>query len=127
MAEDSVQAGLEDRLDIEQYSRAACLAAIRGEKVPHALGQPLHIFCIVRGIRYHPGFGHELRGVLPIFTRALNARSIMSNVIPNLESPDEVPYCIWHPVTASEETYRELARRYPHMAYQVGRACAVAG
>ncbi|PGG99354.1 hypothetical protein AJ79_08548 [Helicocarpus griseus UAMH5409] len=28
---------------------------------------------------------------------------------------------------ASEETYRELARRYPSLTYQVARACAVAG
>ncbi|GKT41749.1 uncharacterized protein ColSpa_01930 [Colletotrichum spaethianum] len=37
------------------------------------------------------------------------------------------PYCIWYPDVASEETYRELARRYPDMRYQIGRACAVAG
>ncbi|KAJ5494690.1 hypothetical protein N7463_010777 [Penicillium fimorum] len=43
------------------------------------------------------------------------------------ECPEEFPYCIWHPDTASEATYRELAKRYPHMKYLVGRACAVAG
>ena len=62
-----------------------------------------------------------------MFTRALNARSIMSNVIPNLDSQNDTPYCIWHPETASDETYRELALRFPHLAYNVGRACAVAG
>lgn len=41
--------------------------------------------------------------------------------------PEEFPYCIWHPEVASEATYRELARRYRQMVYQVGRACAVAG
>ena len=51
----------------------------------------------------------------------------MDNVIPNIQSPEEVPYCIWHPAMASEETYRELVRQYPNMAYHVGRACAVAG
>jgi hypothetical protein len=54
----------------------------------------------------------------------------MSNQIPDLnpsERPEEVPYCIWHPDVASEDTYRQLVRRYPEMAYQVGRACAVAG
>ncbi|KAF5520009.1 hypothetical protein CGCA056_v008015 [Colletotrichum aenigma] len=37
------------------------------------------------------------------------------------------PYCIWYPDVATEETYRELSRRYPRMRHQVGRACAVAG
>ncbi|KAK5174157.1 uncharacterized protein LTR77_001237 [Saxophila tyrrhenica] len=31
------------------------------------------------------------------------------------------------PETAEENTYRELAQRYPQMKYQVARACAVAG
>ncbi|GAB7350065.1 hypothetical protein MBLNU459_g0734t1 [Dothideomycetes sp. NU459] len=127
MAINSAEASLKDRLLIANFSRKACLAALRGKDIPHALGHPVHRLCVVRGIRYHYGFGDELRGVLPIFTRALNARSIMSNVVPSFQSPDEIPYCIWHPETASEETYRELARRFPHMAYQVGRACAVAG
>ena len=115
------------RLSLYKYSEAACRAAIRGEKIPHELGQPLIRLCLVRGIRYCDGFGEELRGVLPEFTRALNARSIMSNRIPDMREDDEVPYCIWYPQVASKATYRELARRYPHMAYQVGRACAVAG
>ncbi|KAF6805745.1 hypothetical protein CPLU01_15963 [Colletotrichum plurivorum] len=37
------------------------------------------------------------------------------------------PYCIWYPDLASEDTYRELVRRYPDMRYHVGRACAAAG
>jgi hypothetical protein len=123
----SAEVSLEERLRITKYSRSECSAAIRGEEVPHALGHPLHRLCVIRGISYHYGFGNELRGLLPAFTRALNARSIMSNVIPELESPDTVPYCIWHPETASEGTYRELVKKYPHLAYQLGRACAVAG
>ncbi|KAF7187704.1 hypothetical protein HII31_11043 [Pseudocercospora fuligena] len=51
----------------------------------------------------------------------------MSNRIPVIDSDEEIPYCIWHPQTASEETYRQLVKRYPAMVYQVGRACAVAG
>lgn len=52
----------------------------------------------------------------------------MSNRIPHIENTDEdTPYCIWHPNTALEATYREVAHEYPHMRYQVGRACAVAG
>jgi hypothetical protein len=44
-----------------------------------------------------------------------------------MDSLDERPYCIWYPGLATEDTYRELARRYPSMRYQVGRACAVGG
>ncbi|KAF7122878.1 hypothetical protein CNMCM5793_000988 [Aspergillus hiratsukae] len=69
----------------------------------------------------------ELRELLPELTRALNARDIMSDKIPEMSSPDEFPYCIWYPETAREETYRALASRYPQMRYLVGRACAVAG
>ncbi|KAK5174647.1 uncharacterized protein LTR77_001729 [Saxophila tyrrhenica] len=111
----------------EKYSRKACLTALQGEKVPEALGHPLHEFCTVHGIRYHSGFGDELHGSSPIFARALNARRIMSGIIPDIKSPLEMPYCIWHPVTALEKTYRELVQRYPQMAYHVARACAVAG
>lgn len=116
-----------ERLKLPAYDRHACLAALRGEEIPHALGHPLHRLCVVRGIRYNHGFGLELRDVTPVFTRRLNARSIMSNIIPDLNHQDQIPYCIWHPEVASQDTYRELVRRYPHMVYQVGRACAVAG
>lgn len=57
----------------------------------------------------------------------LNARSIMSNIIPDMTAHDDMPYCIWHPDVATAETYRKLAAQYPQMRYQVGRACAVAG
>ncbi|KAK8061617.1 hypothetical protein PG994_007983 [Apiospora phragmitis] len=40
---------------------------------------------------------------------------------------DEIPYCIWHPDLASEDTYRDLARQHPNTIYYVGRACAAAG
>jgi hypothetical protein len=111
MATPSSDVSLIDRLQIREYSRDACLSALRGKKIPHALGHPLHRLCIIRGIRYHAGFGDELRGLLPIFTRALNARQIMSNEIPSLNSQDDIPYCIWHPTIASEETYRILAKQ----------------
>ncbi len=127
MAHHTSDLSLFQRLRIKQYSRDVCLTALHGESVPYALAHPLHQICTVRGIRYHPGFGDRLYGSLPIFTRALNARKIMSEIIPDLSSPDEVAYCIWHPVTASEETYRRLAQRYPYLVYQVARACAVAG
>lgn len=121
-----------------------CLAALRGEKVPdaatsaedvHTLSYPVKL-CILRGIRHHDGFGTELLHTTQTgpehacFRRALNARAIMSNRIPDMDvvnDPDSVPYCIWYPDVAREDTYWDLARRYPQMRYQVGRACAVAG
>jgi hypothetical protein len=115
-----------------------CLPALRGEKVPVPaadVGTLSHVvkLCILRGIRHRHGFATELRDAAPdhaSFRRTLNARAIMSNVIPDMDMADDassVPYCIWYPDVASEDTYRELARRYPQMCYQVGRACAVAG
>ncbi|OBT51233.1 hypothetical protein VE04_09110 [Pseudogymnoascus sp. 24MN13] len=107
-----------------------CSAAIRGEKLPNDLSLEATRLCIIRGIRYHPGFATELYSLgdqYPELIRALNARSIMSNIIPNMKKAHEFPYCIWHPNVASESIYRELARRYPQMRYQAGRACAVAG
>ncbi|KFA72788.1 hypothetical protein S40288_06364 [Stachybotrys chartarum IBT 40288] len=52
----------------------------------------------------------------------------MSNHIPDPGAhSEELPYCIWYPEVASEDTYRQLANRYPQMIYQVARGCAVAG
>ncbi|KAJ5577069.1 hypothetical protein N7535_003995 [Penicillium sp. DV-2018c] len=116
-------------LRIRKVNNEERLKAIRGEKIPRALADKHTRQCVIRGIRYHHGFGTELCGLLPEFNRALNARCIMSNEIPDMnpDCPEDFPYCIWHPETASEETYRELAQRYPNMKYLVGRACAVAG
>ncbi|GFF48409.1 hypothetical protein IFM58399_08293 [Aspergillus lentulus] len=116
-----------DSLLNKKYNEQDCLLAVRGQRIPKALGEEITQLCVVRGIRYHPGFATELRGLCPKFTRALNARDIMSDKIPDMSDPDEFPYCIWYPETAKEETYRDLARRYPQMKYLVGRACAVAG
>lgn len=103
-------------------------AALRAKEIPHALGHPLHRLCEVSGIRYNSGFGLELRGLLAVSTRSLNARDIMGNIIPNdLDSEDHVPYYIWRAEVATQDTYRQLVRRYPRMVYQAGRACAVAG
>lgn len=118
---------IKTRLRLFIYSESACRAAILGQSIPHALGLPVTRLCIIRGIRYHHGYGVELRNVLPEFTRALNARAIMGNIIPLMTEETEFPYCIWYPDVATEATYRELVQRYPNMAYQVGRACAVAG
>ncbi|KAK4205954.1 hypothetical protein QBC37DRAFT_329547 [Rhypophila decipiens] len=111
----------------ESVDREACIAAMQGLRVPHALGSPLMHYCLIRGMRYHCGFGEEIRLATPAFSRAWNARCIMSNTIPDITDPEHIPYCIWHPNVADETTYRDLVQRYPHMSYQVARACAVAG
>jgi hypothetical protein len=115
------------RLALYKYDKDVCEAAIHGEDIPYALGLPLTRHRIVRRIHHHHGFGEELRGVLPEFTQALNGRSIMSDHITLMSGESEFPDRTWHPQVAAEATYREVIRRYPDMAYQVGRACAVAG
>ncbi|KAL4896952.1 hypothetical protein BDV59DRAFT_169423 [Aspergillus ambiguus] len=117
-----------DNLSNDTYVEEDCRLAIQGQQIPSGLGEKyITQLCVVRGIRYHPGFATDLRGVLPKFTRALNAREIMSNKIPEMKTPEDFPYCIWYPECATETTYRALAAKYPQMRYQVGRACAVAG
>lgn len=39
--------GMADRLHDFTYNETECQAAIRGEKIPHALGQPLIRRCII--------------------------------------------------------------------------------
>lgn len=116
------------------YSDDICKAALRGEKLPaNDPSRMSHVtgLCVLRGIRHHHGFASELLPGSaeqdPAFARALHARAIMSNKIPDISAAEEFPYCIWYPDVASEDTYRQLAARYPQMRYQVGRACAVAG
>ncbi|KAK3360637.1 hypothetical protein B0T25DRAFT_132176 [Lasiosphaeria hispida] len=124
MASDDLSA----RLAKQDVDLASCVSAMRGEQVPWALGSPLTQLCLIRGIRYRSGFAEELQSATPALSRAWNARRIMSNVVPDMAAnPEHVPYCIWHPDVASESTYRCLVQRYPHMRYQVARACAVAG
>lgn len=117
----------------------ACLAAIQGRALPHheQLREPLLLKAVIHGIRYHEGFARSPAVLAACadnaaLARARHARLIMSNEVPTDmvgDRPDGgvKPYCIWHPQVATEATYRELARRYPDMRYQVGRACAVAG
>ncbi|CAI7589851.1 unnamed protein product [Penicillium palitans] len=69
----------------------------------------------------------DLRGVTPEFTRALNARDIMSGIIPTISQPEETPYCIWYPEVPKEDTLRALVQRYPDMLYYAAGACAIAG
>lgn len=120
--------------DHKIYSEEICRAALRGEKLPTndpSLMSHVTGLCVLRGIRHRHGFAAELLPGSaeqdPAFARALHARAIMSNEVPDISAAEEFPYCIWYPDTATEDTYRQLARRYPQMRYQVGRACAVAG
>jgi hypothetical protein len=101
--------------------------AINGVRIPDYLGLELVQLCVVAGIRRNAGFGHELRGLAPRFTRALNAQAIMySREIPDMNDPEEFPYCIWYLSTADRDTCRKLIAQYPWIKYQVGRVCAVA-
>ncbi|GAE00241.1 hypothetical protein AOR_1_482114 [Paecilomyces variotii No. 5] len=114
------------RLIDDKYDAEDCQAAVQGSRIPKTFDEEAHRLCTIHGIRHHYGFAQELRAVAPEFTRALNARDIMSGVIPTIATPDEVPYCIWYPVVP-KETLRALVQRYPDMLYHVARACAVAG
>lgn len=118
-----------------EYNLNQCIAAIKGEKIPSDVTSPWHRRAVIRGIRDSLQFATspaitELCSsddTQAHFSRARNARLIMSNIIPNMQNPATEPYCIWYPEFASEETYRELARQYSSIRYQVGRACAAAG
>ncbi|KAF4807486.1 hypothetical protein CGCSCA5_v013379 [Colletotrichum siamense] len=106
--------------------------ALRGRRLPTDLSHWVSA-CVIHGIRHHEAFAtSEVQRLCSeshnkAFSRARNARLIMSNTIPHMASDDDKPYCIWYPDVASEETYRQLAKSYPDMRYVVGRACAVAG
>ncbi|KAJ6178058.1 hypothetical protein N7519_008519 [Penicillium mononematosum] len=118
-----------------EYDLDQCVAAIKGGKVPSDVTPLWHRRAVIRGIRDSLQFATS-PAIIKLcsgddsqahqFSRARNARLIMSNIIPDMQDPATEPYCIWYPEPASEETYRELARRYPSMRYQVGRACAAA-
>ncbi|OJI99607.1 hypothetical protein ASPVEDRAFT_148650 [Aspergillus versicolor CBS 583.65] len=125
---DSIEAYLRaSSPDDGQYNGEDCQAAIQGSRIPEILDEEAHRLCTIRGIRHHYGFAQELRGVSSDFTRALNARDIMSGIIPTMLTPEEVPYCFWYPDIPTEETLRALVQRYPDMVYQAARACAAAG
>ncbi|KAK1977237.1 hypothetical protein LZ30DRAFT_803465 [Colletotrichum cereale] len=124
---------LENRLLSRRYVHEDAVAAFEGKRLPYDLGRELTRLCVVRGIRFRAEFcfgpAAVLEGSLPLFTRALNARVIMSNRVPDID-PDrlqDMPYCIWFPDLPSEDTLQELVRRCPAMAYQAARASAVAG
>lgn len=125
------------------FRRKQHLAAIEGKGIPLSIDSRLGRLSVIRGIRLHYSFAtcedvSKLCAEEAVFARARNARLIMSNIIPSKEDMSDLavafgpaesrlPYCIWYPTTASESTYRELARRFPCMRYHVGRACSAAG
>ncbi|KAK1963007.1 hypothetical protein LY78DRAFT_705441 [Colletotrichum sublineola] len=118
---------------VEPSTVDECCAAIRGERIPQDINNSIVTrSSLIRGIRLHFGFAtsdevtklchHDAQ-----LARARNARLIMSGEIPDTMTPEQQPYCIWHPQLAPEQTYRNLFQRHPEMRYQVGRACAAAG
>jgi hypothetical protein len=121
------QLPLEKRLHVTVYNADDCNAAIHGERVPATLGLEVSRLYAIHGIRHHHVFAQDLCGVILEFTRALNARDIMSGIIPETNEPEDIPYCIWHPNVPSQETLRTLIQRYPHLVYHAARACAIAG
>ena len=106
-------------------------AAIRGETVPDDFPHEIAYKCLVAGIRYHDGFAIELRGksLHPSLERAFNARNIMSNRLSEMQKPEDIPYCFWHPDVPSQDTLRQLLKTNPTllMRYKTGRACAAGG
>lgn len=82
MATDVTTDDLSTRLAKQHVDLDSCVAAMCGEQVPWAIGNPLMQFCLVRGIRYRAGFGTELRSATPILVRTWNARRSMSNDVP---------------------------------------------
>ncbi|KAH8434274.1 uncharacterized protein LDX57_011912 [Aspergillus melleus] len=117
------------------YNYNQVIAALEGRSVPNDLTSVTARCAVIRGLRCSYDFAVSRDIVdlcaslhFPEFVRARNARLIMSNVVPDgLEHPESQPYCIWNPDFATEQTYRQVAQRYPAMRYQVGRACAAAG
>jgi hypothetical protein len=106
---------------------------MRGIRIPSDISC-VYAACAIYGILFHDAFARS-KDVVELcttstdkrFARARNARLIISNEVPDMATNDVIPYCIWYPDIASEETYRSLARQNPDMIYSVGRACAVAG
>lgn len=114
-------------LQDSRFNRRALQDAIKGVRIPDQLGSELAHRCVVAGIRRNADFGHELLGLTPRITRALNAQAIMYNrCIPKMSAPEQIPYCIWYPAFPSRDTCRKLIALYPEMEYHVGRVCAVA-
>ncbi|KAK3196798.1 hypothetical protein K4F52_000142 [Lecanicillium sp. MT-2017a] len=122
---------MERRLRSRKFIAEDAAAAVHELRLPLHLGRPVVQYAVVCGIRsnfaFATGEAAALSGRKPIFTRAINARLIMSKIIPQMSSSCEMPCCIWYPDLPSADTLLELARRHPDMLYQAARACAVGG
>ncbi|KAK1841308.1 hypothetical protein CCHR01_16077 [Colletotrichum chrysophilum] len=90
-AEQAATGDLEQRLRSRRYIHADAVAVFEGKRLLHDLGRELMRLCVVHGIRFYAdfcfGLAAVLCGLLPLFTRALNARAIMSNRVPDMD-PD---------------------------------------
>lgn len=134
----------------------AAVAAMEGKSIDLDLSEAKNRAAVIRGIRENISFalGDKVTKLCTgdrasqnaDFVRARNARLIMSDNIPSAEElglsfeeekipgPSQaqypgtkMPYCIWHPDFAKEDTYRKLVALCPALKYQVARACAAAG
>ncbi|CEJ94151.1 hypothetical protein VHEMI09702 [[Torrubiella] hemipterigena] len=133
--------------DVVPEADQLCLDILAGTAVPTASQctktkgynelNPTHL-CFISSVRRRLEYGPRPDVVLlctspgtdPALARAYYARLIMSNTVPDIPEasfPSAPPYSICYPDIASEDTYRAVAKRYPGLRYQVGRACAVAG
>ncbi|PQE10022.1 Alpha-mannosyltransferase protein [Rutstroemia sp. NJR-2017a BVV2] len=133
-SEDSDSSSVSSEKPDDETLKKYCLGAMRGEFIPPKLHYGRVEACMVHGLRHHEAFAESepvkelcTTTTEKVFTRARNARLIMSNKIPPMTDDEEKPYCIWYPDVATVDAYRELAQRYPDMRYHVGRACAVGG
>lgn len=106
--------------DIDRYSRLRRSVEIETE-----------MNCMIRGIYHNTAFT-KWCCLLPdsdpvakylLVQRAIAARFIMNNDISRVcERSQNLPYVVWYPTLASENTYRELARRCPKIKTAVLRA-----
>ncbi|CEJ85890.1 hypothetical protein VHEMI03948 [[Torrubiella] hemipterigena] len=126
-----IEASLLERLNSEVFNHDEAVDAVHGRKLPQDLGVPTVRYCVIRGLRHHLDFAVVNASTFEkgpaMFKKAVNARLIMSNKIPDMDGPEDRPYCIWHPDLPSETALQKLVERYPDMVYQVGRVCAFAG
>ncbi|PVH82850.1 hypothetical protein DL98DRAFT_652856 [Cadophora sp. DSE1049] len=106
-----------DRFQLGDHNAAECSAAIRGQAVLLNLGLEITRLCTIRGIRYHAGFGLQLHGLpeYPEFTRALDARRIISNEIPNMGQPEDFPYRL-RLLPSTHHAQHNIPPLHPHLS-----------
>jgi hypothetical protein len=112
-----------------------CLAAIKGISVPANLDSDTARYADIWGIRcsYELAINNAVEKLCasdPQSARARNARPIMSDEIPPqdyLKNPEYLPYCIWYPDIASEETYRTISHHIASITCATPPDCAATG